>query len=147
MGAGFAQFAWIAMHLELAQIPKPLFNPESPPPTPVVAVEEPELHLHPRLQPAMARLLAEFSQHTGQVICTTQSEHFLLAILELILDGTISRDQVSVYYLDAPHGEVDQLDVDDKGRLKGGLKGFLEENEQRIERQIDLLRKSAGLDS
>ena len=146
MGAGFSQFAWIALQVELAREFTPQY-PGAPRPTPVIGVEEPELHLHPKLQPAMARLLADFVGDSGQVICTTQSEHFLLAVLELVLDKTLRPDQVAVYYLDAPNGAVDQLEVDEKAQLKGGLKGFFEENERQIERQIDLLRKSAGLDS
>jgi energy-coupling factor transporter ATP-binding protein EcfA2 len=147
MGAGFAQFAWVALQLELARIVPIPFENESPLPTPIVGVEEPELHLHPRLQPAMARLLAQFALENGQVICSTQSEHFLLAILELVLEKTLKPEHVAIYYLDAPHGIVDRLDVDNNGQLKGGLKGFFEENERQIERQIDLLRKSANLGS
>jgi len=100
------------------------------------------LHLHPRLQPAMARLLSDFALETGQVICSTQSEHFLLGVLELVLEKVLKPDHVAVYYLDAPNGTVDRLDVDSNGQLKGGLKGFFEENERQIERQIELLRKS-----
>ena len=147
MGAGFAQFAWIALHLELARTRQSLYYPEAALPTPVVGVEEPELHLHPRLQPAMARLLAQFVAEGGQAICTTQNEHFLLAVLELVLDKTLKPEQVAVYYLDAPHGAIDRLEVDKKGQLRGGLRGFFEENERQVERQIELLRKSAGLDS
>jgi hypothetical protein len=147
MGAGFAQFGWIAMQLEIARMPRFLLNPESPPPTPLVAVEEPELHLHPRLQPAMASMLAEFAMRDGQVVCSTQSEHFLLAVLELVAEQTLKPQDVSVYYLDAEHGVVDRLDVDQKGQMKGGLKGFFEENERQVERQIELLRKSADLGS
>jgi len=147
MGAGFAQFAWVALQLELARIVPESFNLESPQPTPIVGVEEPELHLHPRLQPAMARLLSEFALEKGQVICTTQSEHFLLAVLELVLDKTLKPKDVAVYYVDAPNGTVDRLDVDGNGQLKGGLRGFFEENERQIERQIELLRNSAGLGS
>jgi len=146
MGAGFAQFAWIALQLELARVAR-IQYPAVPRPTPVVGVEEPELHLHPKLQPAMARLLADFVRTGNQVLCTTQSEHFLLAVLELVLDGTLQPDELMVHYLDAPHGDVERLDVDRKGQLKGGLKGFFEENERQMERQIELLRKSAGLDS
>jgi len=145
MGGGFSQFAWVALQLELAQLFIPQY-PDAPLPTPIVGVEEPELHLHPKLQPAMARLLADFAVH-NQVICTTQSEHFLLAVLELVLDGTLSPEQVSVIYLDASAGEVDRLEVDSRGQLKGGLKGFFEANERQIERQVELLRKSAGLGS
>jgi len=147
MGAGFTQFGWIALQVELARrFQDPQYGQYAPriKPTPIVGVEEPELHLHPRLQPAMAELLADFTLQGAQVVCTTQSEHFLMAILELILAGKLTSDQVSVYYLDAP--VVERLEVDSKGQLKGGLRGFLEENEKQVERQIELLRKSAGLD-
>jgi predicted ATPase len=146
MGAGFTQFGWIALQLELARLPQVSpYYPNTPAPTPIVGVEEPELHLHPRQQLAVARLLAGFAIDGGQVLCTTQSEHFLLAILEMVLDGTLRHDHVAVHYLET--GTVQPLEVDEKGRLKGGLRGFLETNEERVKRQIDLLRKSANLDS
>lgn len=146
MGAGFAQFAWIALQLELARQFTP-FYPGVPRPTPTVGVEEPELHLHPRLQPAMAQMLADFVRDGNQILCTTQSEHFLLAVLELVVGGTLKPEEISVYYVDAPLGQVDRLEVGKDGQLKGGLKGFFEENEKQIQRQIELLRKSAELDS
>jgi hypothetical protein len=146
MGAGFTQFGWIALQLELARLPQvSYYYPDTPPTTPIVGVEEPELHLHPKLQLGVARLLAGFALEGGQVLCTTQSEHFLLAILEMVLDGTLKPDHVAVHYLEM--GSVQPLEVDEKGRLKGGLRGFLETNEERVKRQIDLLRKSANLDS
>jgi hypothetical protein len=135
LGAGFVQLMWIAAHLELARRTASHAIPQ-------VGIEEPELHLHPRAQTDMARMLLSYINAGTQVIMTTQSEHMLTAILQLVLEQALSADDLVVHYIE--HGRSERLDVDDDGRLSGGLRGFFEVNEEQLKRRVDLLlRKHA----
>lgn len=135
-GSGFIQLLWVLLHLELA-------GPGATwPAVPVVGIDEPELHLHPSIQLSVARVLSDFVKEGLQVLCTTQSEHFLMAVLDLVLEGVLSPADVAVYYVDA--GTVDRLEVDAQGRLSGGLRGFFEANEDQLKRRIDLLVDSSA---
>jgi len=137
MGTGLTQLAWIALHLELTierARRQAVFSGFLP--TPIVGVEEPELHLHPRRQGDVAKLLLDFLSH-GQVLCTTQSEHFLIAVLQFVLDGQLAPKDLAVYFLDG--GRAERLEVDKKGRLAGGLRGFFEANEEELLHRLDAL--------
>jgi len=136
LGTGFIQTVWLLTQLELA-----IAQPRTPPwqITPLVGIEEPELHIHPGLQPDIARLLGAFVRSGLNLICTTQSEHLLLALLSLVLEGELTADQIVVYYL--REGEAEKLTVDEHGRIEGGLRGFFEENEEQLRRHIELLKQ------
>lgn len=69
----------------------------------VICVEQPELHLHPRLQANLADLLIETTQEQGagnQVIAETHSEHILLRIQRSIREERVSPNDVSILYVD-----------------------------------------------
>lgn len=136
LGTGFIQTVWLLAQLELA-LGQPPTDQWSI--TPLVGIEEPELHIHPGLQPDIARLLGTFVQAGLNLICTTQSEHLLLAVLSLVLEGQLSADQVVVYYL--REGQAERLAVDEQGRIEGGLRGFFEANEEQLRRHIELLKQ------
>ncbi len=135
MGTGLIQLIWILTQLELSAS-APQMNQAL---QPLVGIEEPELHLHPGLQPHAARVLAEFVKSGLQIVCTTQSDHFLMSVLELVLDKTIAASEVAVYYI--ANGRAERLDLDENGQLRGGLKGFFEENEDQLKRHIELLKR------
>jgi hypothetical protein len=136
LGTGFIQTVWLLTQLELAlaQPPDDQFAI-----TPLVGIEEPELHLHPGLQPDIARLLATFVRSGLDLICTTQSEHLLMALLGLVLEGQLAAGQIVVYHL--RDGSAEKLGVDEQGRIAGGLRGFFEANEEQLRRHIELLKQ------
>jgi predicted ATPase len=136
LGTGFIQTVWLLTQLELA-LAQPPAEPWSI--TPLVGIEEPELHIHPGRQPDIARLLAAFVGSGLDLVCTTQSEHLLLALLSLVLEGELTAGQIVVYYL--REGEAERLVVDEQGRIEGGLRGFFEANEEQLRRHIELLKQ------
>lgn len=137
-GSGFVQMIWILLQMYLARQSVVESEPEV---TVTVGIEEPELHLHPRVQDTVARIFADQVGRGIQVLLTTQSEHFLTAILQRVLEGSLAPDQLAVYYVE--DGNVTALEVDEAGRLSGGLRGFFEADEAQLQRQIELLLKRA----
>jgi ABC-type Mn2+/Zn2+ transport system ATPase subunit len=136
MGSGFNQVVWMAAVIErrlmLAEsLPEPAV-------TPVITLDEPELHLHPTAQSRVAQLLVDYSSSGVRIVCTTHSEHVLTAVLRQVLAGRLAPSDIAVYYVEA--GKADRLDVDERGRLAGGLRGFFEANEAEL---LDHLRLMA----
>jgi tRNA1(Val) A37 N6-methylase TrmN6 len=69
----------------------------------IIFVEQPETHLHPRLQSRLADLFIESTQEGGranQMIVETHSEHLLLRIQRRIREGELDPAHVSILYVD-----------------------------------------------
>jgi predicted ATPase len=64
----------------------------------IVYVEQPELHLHPRAQVAMAELLAEAANRGVRVIVETHSSLLLLTIQTLIAQDRIKNTDVALHW-------------------------------------------------
>jgi predicted ATPase len=117
-----------------------------------IFVEQPELHLHPRMQTVLADMIISWcykmSQYRGdwmsdkehKTIIETHSEHLLLRILRRIRETTagelpvgcdpLSTDQLAIYYMEQKDGivRVRNLDVSPDGDSLGDWpKGFFEE--------------------
>ena len=64
----------------------------------IVYVEQPELHLHPRAQVAMAELLAEAANRGVRVIVETHSSLLLLTVQTLIAQNRIKNTDVALHW-------------------------------------------------
>jgi predicted ATPase/16S rRNA G966 N2-methylase RsmD len=102
----------------------------------VVLIEQPEIHLHPRLQTELGDLLIQATLPTesaNQVIVETHSEHLLLRLQTRIREGIIPADHVAIHYVDTlPEGmgsRVTRLRLDDHGAfLDPWPEGFFDES-------------------
>ncbi len=87
----------------------------------VVCIEQPELHLHPRLQSNLGDLFVEAVIEQGnQIIAETHSENLLLRVRRLVREGTIAPEDVSVLYVDNQPGvgaTVERLRLGRRGEL------------------------------
>jgi regulator of extracellular matrix RemA (YlzA/DUF370 family) len=68
----------------------------------VICIEQPEIHVHPRLQSEIADLLVDATEgrHANQLIVETHSEHIMLRVQRLIRTGAVDPEQVAVLYVD-----------------------------------------------
>jgi predicted ATPase len=64
----------------------------------LVYIEQPEIHLHPRAQVALAEIFAEAINRGVQVIVETHSELFLLSIQTLVAQDKIAPDDVKLHW-------------------------------------------------
>lgn len=95
----------------------------------LLAIEQPELHIHPRLQAEIADLFVEAIQKSNhRFIIETHSEHLILRLLRRIREtekGTAEADRqlrtydLAVYYLRHEHdgSKESRIDVDVKGEF------------------------------
>lgn len=63
-----------------------------------VYIEQPELHLHPRAQRAMASLLAAAARRGARVVIETHSSILLLAIQTLVAEEKLAPDLVALHW-------------------------------------------------
>jgi predicted ATPase len=86
----------------------------------VICIEQPELHLHPRLQGNLGDLFVDSVARGNQVIAETHSENILLRVQRLVRQRRLAPEQVRVLYVDNTPDEgatVRRLDLGTDGDL------------------------------
>ena len=111
-----------------------------------VLIEEPEIHLHPKAQAELAEVLAETAKDEDkQIIMTTHSEYLAGRLLTLVAEGTLTTDELAIYSFDKDEkGEcfATEIEVTERGQVKGGLTGFHEATRDEMRRYADGLRNN-----
>jgi predicted ATPase len=88
----------------------------------VTCIEQPEIHVHPKLQTELGDLLIEATsdERGNQVLVETHSEHLMLRLQRRIRAGDLDPERVSVIYIDAARDGsaiVQRLRLDDEGNF------------------------------
>ena len=84
----------------------------------LVYLEQPEMHLHPRAQAALAEILADAAKRGVRVVVETHSELLLLAVQSLVAEGKLSPDLVKLHWFTRREDgvtEVNSANLDDAG--------------------------------
>ncbi len=98
-----------------------------------IIFEQPEIHLHPRVQAALADFFIEVihSREAGvdrkiQLIVESHSEHFLRRIQRRVAETALSRDEAALYFCEpGPRGaSIRELAVDEYGNITNWPKDF-----------------------
>lgn len=96
-------------------------------------IEQPEIHIHPRLQAELGSLVAECikSPFNNQFIIETHSEHLMLRLQKLIRKGELKPEDVSVIYVnrDTEGSKCLHIRIDEEGDfIDEWPDGFFEED-------------------
>jgi AAA ATPase domain len=122
------------------------------PPGGMFLVQEPEIHLHPDAQLAMADFLIALVNSGRRVIAETHSEALLLRIRRRIVEAThrraeLGHEDLSVLIVEqAERGpsRVRHVSIDDLGQLTGWPSGFYEDTtKERLELMTSMARDEA----
>ncbi len=114
------------------------------PPGSTILFEQPEIHLHPSVQSALADLFVnaikfrEGGVHRDiQIIVESHSEHFLRRLQRRIAEGELDRDTAALYFCEpGPDGaRLRALDVDPFGRISNWPTGFFGDLTGEVEAQ------------
>ena len=84
----------------------------------LVYLEQPELHLHPRAQVALARVLADAAKRGVRVVAETHSSLLLLGVQTLVAEGDLSPELVKLHWFTRREDgitEVASADLDEAG--------------------------------
>ena len=85
----------------------------------IISIEQPEVHVHPKLQADLGDLLAAAIKRPrrNQFIVETHSEHLILRLQRLVSKGELKPEEVSVIYVSrGPDGaKAERLRLDEEG--------------------------------
>ena len=87
----------------------------------IISIEQPEVHIHPKLQADLGDLLAATigKPYGHQFLIETHSEHLILRLQRLVREGQLKPDQISVIFVSrgAEGSHARRLRLDDRGRF------------------------------
>ena len=86
----------------------------------LVYVEEPETHLHPRAQLALARVLASAAKRGVQVVVETHSSILLLGVQTLVAEGYLEPNKIKLHWFQREKDGrtvIRGADLDEAGRF------------------------------
>lgn len=112
------------------------------PPSHTFLIEEPEAHLHPKAQSEITSTFIKILKNEAkQFLIATHSEHILFGFLNALAKKEISLDEIAIYYFKNEKGvaEITKLEIDEYGRVSGGLPGFFEQNIRNVIEYLDAL--------
>jgi hypothetical protein len=96
----------------------------------IVYLEQPEIHLHPKAQLAMARVLADAANRGVRVIAETHSILLLLGIQSLVAKGELANEKVVLHWFQRSKEdgctEVKSADLDESGAFGDWPEDFAE---------------------
>ncbi|MYB93138.1 DUF3696 domain-containing protein [Candidatus Poribacteria bacterium] len=90
-------------------------------------LEQPGIHLHPKVQSQLADLLIEVvTERKLQVLVESHSEHLLTRLQLRIAEGKIPASDTALYFCENDNGvsTIKSLDVDELGNIKNWPKNF-----------------------
>lgn len=93
----------------------------------IITIEQPEVHVHPKLQADLGDLLAHAIRHptSNQFLVETHSEHLALRMLKLVRNKVIKPSDLAVIYVSRePNGSAAyQIRVDEDGDFVDAFPG------------------------
>ncbi|MFZ1642477.1 MAG: DUF3696 domain-containing protein [Candidatus Contendobacter sp.] len=122
----------------------------------LVAIEQPELHVHPAVQVQLGDLFITQSSKHKFFIIETHSEHLLLRLLRRIRETAewqapeevkILPSEVAVYYVESENGitQANRIGLDENGRFTDRWpRGFFEEREKEYFGELEDLSDKLG---
>jgi predicted ATPase len=122
----------------------------------IIVFEQPEIHLHPRVQADLADLFVQ-AIHTRekgqdrqvQIIVESHSEHFLRRLQRRMAEEQVTKDEVAMYFCEpgAKGASIRKLEVDQYGRVANWPKHFfgdvIGDTEQQMLCMIERMRREA----
>jgi len=102
----------------------------------LLVIEEPELHLHPAAQGALADLLARFlhSQSERQIVLETHSENLLLGLRRLVAEGEIDHRDIGIVWFEPSETgtSITPIDIRPDGSVSFWPVGVFSENLEQV---------------
>jgi predicted ATPase len=94
--------------------------------------EQPEIHLNPKLQTVLGDLFAFMVKKDQRIIVESHSEHLLLHLRYLVANGTLSSDDIAVYFIEKESGvsSLREIKMENDGHIDSieWPKGFFEDS-------------------
>lgn len=111
-----------------------------------IIVEDPDVHMHPRVQAAIVSFFADLVAHGRKVIIETHSDHIVTRMRLLMAQESLNNDDVNVCFVtnEFGHSEYRSCALTKQGMFSESLpKGFMDSQEQDFR---EILRTQLQLD-
>ncbi len=94
----------------------------------VIMIEEPEISLHIEAQLELPKMFSDAIKEGKQVIVTTHSEHLILALKPLIVNGELKPEDVAIWHFEKTKEgtKAERLNLTDKGIVEGWIPSYVE---------------------
>jgi len=111
-------------------------DPES-----VILIEEPEMSLHLESQLNLPKMFSDAIKEEKQVIITTHSEHLILALKPLIVNGELKPEDVAIWHFEktAEGTKAEKLNLTEQGIIKGWIPSYVKAEGEIIKEWFDTL--------
>ena len=93
----------------------------------ILILEQPEAHLHPKVQSELADVLIDVVKNRNvQIILESHSEHLLLRLMRRIAEEKLSVDDTTLYFCQINDGtsEIERLNMDQYGNIRNWPQDF-----------------------
>ena len=93
----------------------------------ILILEQPEAHLHPKVQSELADVLIDVVKNRNiQIILESHSEHLILRLMRRIAEEQISADDTALYFCQINDGtsEIERLNMDEYGNIRNWPQDF-----------------------
>jgi hypothetical protein len=110
----------------------------------LVYIEQPETHLHPRAQFALAQILASAAKRGVRVVVETHSSILLLGVQTLVAEGSLESDRVKLHWFQRERDGrtvIHPGDLDEAGRFGDWPEDFDDETLRVQQRYLDAASK------
>jgi len=112
----------------------------------VIMVEEPEISLHPENQVLLHELFSEAISQGKQIICSTHSPFFVLALSKIVKRRLLALDKIAVYHVekreDGTHAKA--LKLNKHGFIVSGIPSFMKVEEDLFQDWSESLEESSS---
>lgn len=107
----------------------------------VIMIEEPEISLHIEAQLELPKMFSEAIKEGKQVIVTTHSEHLILALKPLIVNGELKPEDVAIWHFEKTEEgtKAERLNLTDKGIVEGWIPSYVKAEGEIIKEWFDTL--------
>lgn len=95
----------------------------------LVYLEQPEIHLHPRAQTALAQVIAEAANRGVRMVVETHSELLILGVQTLVGEGRLRAEDVKLHWFERGADGVTHIssaDLDERGTFGNWPEDFSE---------------------
>jgi len=86
----------------------------------LIIFEQPEIHLHPRVQAALADVFLDATlENDIQILVESHSEHFIRRLQRRVAEQQVNHEQISLYFVNQDQGKsnLTPLIVDGGGQI------------------------------
>ena len=96
----------------------------------LIIIENPESHLHPKGQTALAELMSRAASIGVQIICESHSDHIINGVRVSVKEGVINNSNLAIYYYSKDRQQetiCTRINIDKSGNLDSYPAGLLDE--------------------